>query len=175
MKKGLIHVYSGTGKGKTTSAVGLAIRALGAGLKVCYCSFHKNVEKYGYHEVGILQKNGAKILTFTQGHPHLNKSLDEQVICYEVNDAMVYLTGMLKTEAPDLLVLDEILISVRDKYLEEQVLIDFMLKKPEQMELVLTGRGASAAVIDIADYVSEINKIKHPFDTGVKSRKGIEF
>ena len=172
---GLIHIYTGTGKGKTTAAIGLAVRALGAGLNVCYSSFHKNPDKYGYHEIKNLEKLGAKILIFAKGHPHLDKSLDENVIKQDTVTGIAELTKLLANEHFDLLIMDEILISVRDSYLCENDLLDFVKNKPLNLELVLTGRGATDALIECADYVSEIQKIKHPYDNGITSRKGIEF
>lgn len=174
-KTGLIHVYTGDGKGKTTSAVGLATRALGSGLKVCYCSFHKRPEKYGYTEMDSLRKLGAKVYNFAKGHPHLDKSIDEDEIKRQVPEAIATLTDLLKTERVDVLILDEILISVRDNYLDETILIDFIKNKPTDTELVLTGRQATQNVMDLADYVSFVKKIKHPYDKGVMSRAGIEY
>lgn len=174
-KTGLIHVYTGDGKGKTTSAVGLATRALGSGLKVCYCSFHKRPEKYGYTEMDSLRKLGAKVYNFAKGHPHLDKSIDEDEIKRQVPEAIATLTDLLKTERVDVLILDEILISVRDNYLDETILIDFIKNKPSDTELVLTGRQATQNVMDLADYVSFVKKIKHPYDKRVMSRAGIEY
>ena len=174
-KLGLVHIYTGDGKGKTTSAVGLATRALGRGLKVCYVSFHKTPEKYGYAEMDTLRNAGALILNRAKGHPGLNKKIDPQTISTEVREAIAEINALIKTEHFDLLVLDEIVISVRDAYIEEATMLDFIANKPANMELVMTGRGATEALIAAADYVSNITKIKHPFDEGVKSRKGIEY
>ncbi|MBK8808196.1 MAG: cob(I)yrinic acid a,c-diamide adenosyltransferase [Bacteroidales bacterium] len=172
---GLIHIYTGTGKGKTTAAVGLATRALGAGLKVCYTSFHKNVEKYGYHEVEMLKQMGATVLIFAKGHPHLDKSIKDETVKTEVYEGIEALKQVLRTNPPDMLVMDEILIAVRDNYLAEIDLLDFVNNKPKTTELVLTGRGATPNLIAIANYVSEVNMIKHPYTEGIASRKGIEF
>lgn len=174
-KTGLIHIYTGDGKGKTTAAVGLATRALGSGLKVVYCSFHKRPEKYGYTEMDSLRTLGATVYNFAKGHPHLDKSIDPEVIKKETSQAIQTLKTLLKNNAPDLLIMDEILISVRDNYLDESVLIDFIQNKPADTELVLTGRGATENVMQLADYVSFVKKIKHPYDQGVMSRAGIEF
>ncbi len=175
MNTGLIHVYTGTGKGKTTSAVGLAARALGGGLKVCYTSFHKRPEKYGYTEIDSLRKLGATVINYAKGHPHLDGSIDSAVIYEETHNAITDLRELMEKEDFDLLIMDEILISVRDSYLEEELLINFINRKPEKLELVLTGRGATDNIIALADYVSNIEKIKHPYDKGIMSRKGIEF
>lgn len=172
---GLIHIYTGDGKGKTTSAVGLATRALGSGLRVCYCSFHKRPEKYGYTEMDSLRKLGATVYNFAKGHPHLDRSIDENTIKKEVPEAIDFLKNMLKTEHFDLLIMDEILISVRDSYLPEGVLIDFIQQKPKHLELVLTGRAATENVMQLADYVTFCKKMKHPYDKGIMSRAGIEF
>src|SRR5690554_2202845 len=77
---GLIHVYTGTGKGKTTAAVGLATRALGSGLSVCYCSFHKDPEKYGYSEMESLKKLGAHVINFAKHHPHMEENVSDATI-----------------------------------------------------------------------------------------------
>lgn len=172
---GLVHVYTGEGKGKTTAAVGLATRALGFGLKVVYASFHKRPELYGYHEIRMLERMQARILVFAPGHPHLDKSLDTELIAREVEEGLGSLRALLQQDPPDLLVMDEILISVRDGFLDAQSLYDFVRSKPATTELVLTGRGATPEIIEMADYVSEVGKIKHPYDKGISSRGGIEF
>lgn len=175
MSTGLIHIYTGTGKGKTTAAVGLCNRAIGHGLKTCYVSFHKNPEKYGYNEIISLQKLGVSIYHFAKGHPHLDSSIDCRSIALETVGGLTEVTNMIVNEKIDLLVLDEILISVRDNFLEESELVKFINNKPENLELVLTGRGATPNLLELADYISEINCIKHPYSKGIKSRKGIEF
>lgn len=175
MKMGLIHIYTGDGKGKTTSAIGLATRALGGGMRVCYVSFHKNPEKYGYTEMDSLRELGATVLNKAKGHPHLDRSIDSAVISREAQEAVEEILALVKSEKYDLLIMDEILISIRDNYVSEEQVINFIKSKPEDMELVLTGRGATEKVIELADYVSFIEKVKHPYDKGVLSRKGIEF
>lgn len=172
---GLIHIYTGDGKGKTTSAVGLAARALGGGLKVCYVSFHKRPELYGYTEMDSLRALGAKVINFAKGHPHLDSSIKRQTMVEEVSEGLIALRDLLKKEQLDLLIMDEILISVRDNFIREEEVIDFIQSKPSDLELVLTGRGATPALIELADYVSCVQKIKHPFDRSVPSRKGIEY
>ncbi len=175
MKKGLVHIYTGNGKGKTTSAVGLGVRALGSGFKVYYAFFHKRPEIYGYAEIKNLEKLGATIMGIAKGHPHLDKSIDEDSIKYQTKEGVDALTRTVKEEHIDMLIMDEILISVRDGFLDEETLIKFIKNKPNDLELVLTGRGATVKIIELADYVSEIQKIKHPFDKNIASRKGVEF
>ena len=79
-EQGLIHIYTGTGKGKTTAAVGLAARALGSGLSVCYCSFHKDPVKYGYSEMESLKKLGARVINFATYHPHMDQNVTDETI-----------------------------------------------------------------------------------------------
>lgn len=175
---GLIHVYTGTGKGKTTAAIGLAARALGSGLTVCYCSFHKHPEKYGYTEMESLKKLGARVINFAKHHPHMDENVtDETVdaIKKEVAEAIDTLTTLLSTEQFDLLIMDEIFISVRDNYLKEEVLIEFIENKPEKTELVLTGRGATERTMSLAHYITNMECVKHPYYQNIPSRKGIEF
>lgn len=172
---GLIHIYTGDGKGKTTAAIGLATRALGGGFKVCYCSFHKRPEKYGYTEMESLKKLGASVYNFAKGHPHLDKSISPGAVAQEAKEAVNFLKDLVRHETFDLLIMDEILISVRDHYIEEELLLDFIRSKPEHLELVLTGRGATENLMELAHYVTYCKKVKHPFDSKIRSRKGIEY
>jgi cob(I)alamin adenosyltransferase len=173
--RGLIHIYTGEGKGKTTAAVGLAVRALGHGLKVCYAHFNKQPGLYGNNEIQSLKKLGATVLGFTDGHWSFNPSVTPESSRIEVQKGLVDLSAFIKNENPDLLILDEILISVRDGVLSEDELIGFINQKSAHLELVMTGRGASAGLIEKADYVSYIQKIKHPYDRKILSRQGIEY
>ncbi len=172
---GLIHIYTGDGKGKTTTSVGLAVRALGHNLKVCYAYFHKKPEKYGYNEINQLEKLGAQIYGFAKGHPFFDKDLKPEYFEQKCQEGIKTIEDEVFKTNYDLLIMDEILISVRDGFLAEKTLIDFIKKKPVNLELVLTGRGATEKVLELADYVSNVTKIKHPFDKNVQSREGVEY
>lgn len=175
MENGLIHIYTGNGKGKTTSAVGLAVRALGHGKKVCYSYFNKKPAKYGYTEIESLKKLGAKILGLSDEHPFFNKLITKEEHKIQTQKGVETLKELIMSNSFDMLIMDEILISIRDEFLDEEQLIEFIKNKPKNLELVMTGRGATNKIIEIADYVSNIEKIKHPMDNGVMSREGIEF
>jgi len=175
MEKGLVHVYTGTGKGKTTSAVGLALRALSHGKNVCYAYFNKKPGKYGYTEIDSLKKLGAVIKGLTDEHPFFNKSITKEQHKEKTHTGINILAEFLSSNDFDMLIMDEILISVRDGFLEEEMLIDFIKNKPVSMELVMTGRAATNKIIELADYVSETEKVKHPMDNGIMGREGIEF
>lgn len=172
---GLIHIYTGDGKGKTTAAVGLATRALGNDFKVCYVSFHKRPEIYGYAEKDSLKKLGATVLHFAKGHPFLDRSIPVETMVKEVPEGLAHVEKLINEEHFDLLILDELVISVRDNFIPEERVVEFIQNKPADLELVITGRGATPGLIEIANYVSNIQKIKHPFDKAITSRKGIEY
>ncbi|MDI6641782.1 MAG: cob(I)yrinic acid a,c-diamide adenosyltransferase [Elusimicrobiota bacterium] len=173
-KIGLIQVYTGDGKGKTTAAVGLASRAVAHGLKVCYIYFHKDPDKWEYGELKTLKKCGVEIYGFAKKHPHFYKDVSLEEIRQECLSAIKFIKQIYQ-EKYDILILDEILISVRDKFITEEELLDLVNMKPEKLELVLTGRGATEKIIKQADLVSEIKKVKHPYDKGIQKRKGIEY
>lgn len=172
---GLIHIYTGDGKGKTTAAIGLATRALGGGLKVLYVSFHKRPELFGYTEMDSLRKLGATVINLAKGHPHLDKSIPEQQMVEEVGQGLIDIAQLINEQRFDMLIMDEIIISIRDKYVDEATVIEFVRNKPKTLELVMTGRGATPALVELAHYVSFVQKIKHPYDDNIASRKGIEY
>lgn len=174
-KTGLIHVYTGEGKGKTTAAVGLAIRAFGHGFTVVYASFHKDPDKYGYNEINVLRKLGIKVFNFARYHKLCNVAGPAEESVMNVVEGLAFLKKYINDNYVELLILDEINISVRDGYLDEDVLIDFLKSKPSYTEVVCTGRGAGKRLINIADYVSVVEKVKHPFDKKIYAREGIEY
>ena len=173
--KGLIQVYTGDGKGKTTAAVGLACRARGQGLKVCYVYFHKDPEKWGYGELKILEKLGVTVKGFAKKHPHFYKKVTPKDVRKKCLEGLKFVKKVYEENEYDILILDEIIISLRDGFLKEKEILDALSSKPEKLELILTGRDATKKIIKKADLVSEIKKIKHPYDSGMKGRKGIEY
>ncbi|MCK5580151.1 MAG: cob(I)yrinic acid a,c-diamide adenosyltransferase [Candidatus Omnitrophica bacterium] len=172
---GLIQVYTGDGKGKTTAAVGLAIRALGHGFKVCYISFHKNPEKWGYSEHAVLKKNGADVFALAGKHSLCNKRVHAASVREDCLKGLGFIKEILKGKKYDLLIIDEINISLRGGYLKTDEVISLLQEKPPDLEVVLTGRGAPVKLIKFADLVSRIKKVKHPYDKSIKRRKGIEY
>ncbi|MFH0796514.1 MAG: cob(I)yrinic acid a,c-diamide adenosyltransferase [Candidatus Omnitrophota bacterium] len=173
--EGLIQVYTGDGKGKTTAAVGLAVRAVGQGLKVCYLSFFKEPAKWGYGEHRVLKKLGVATFGFADKHPHFYRKVSKEEVRRECMKAMEFIRKIYREKKYDILILDEVLVSLRDGFLEEKEVLDILDLKPKDLELVLTGRGATKKIVKKADLVSEIKKVKHPYDSGIKGRKGIEY
>jgi len=175
LKKGLIQVYTGDGKGKTTAALGLACRARGQDLEVCYVCFHKNPKKRKRGEFEILKKIGASIYGFAEETICGEKSINEDEIRDDCLKGLRFIKDIFKENKYDVLILDEINISVREGFLKEKEVLALLDSKPARLELILTGRDASANIVKKADLVSEIKKIKHPYDTGEKARQGIEW
>jgi cob(I)alamin adenosyltransferase len=175
MKKGLIHIYTGDGKGKTTASIGLSVRALGHGFKVAYASFFKKPDSYGYNEISVLRQLGATVFTFSEGMPMANPQISKEEYHASTQQGLTELQKFITTNNTQLLVLDEILIAIKYGYISEEELFEFMDNKPVGTELVLTGRGATNAIKSRADYISVLAKEKHPYEKGVNARIGIEF
>lgn len=174
-REGLIQVYSGEGKGKTTAAVGLCVRAIACKMKIIYIYFHKEPKRWAFGEHKILKKLGVKIFGFAGPHPYFNKSIANDSLRKDCLKALEFIKKVYREDKYDLLVLDEVLISLRDGFLKEEEILEILKLKPKKLELVLTGRGVSKGIIEKADLVSEIKKVKHPFEAGVNCRRGIEY
>ncbi|MCK5782716.1 MAG: cob(I)yrinic acid a,c-diamide adenosyltransferase [Flavobacteriales bacterium] len=175
METGFVHIYTGEGKGKTTSSVGMGVRALSHGLKVCYSYFSKNPSLYGNTEVNTLEKLGATIMGEGNQHPSFNKNVTHKRHSELTKESFENLKKLISHEDFDMLIMDEVLISVGQRFIDENDLIVFIQNKPKKLEIVMTGRDASDELIDIADYVSYIGMVKHPYEKGIESREGIEY
>jgi len=175
MKKGLIQVYTGPGKGKSTAAIGQAVRAAGHGWKVGLVSFFKDPEAFGYGEYKSLQKLGIKTFLFAKKHPHFYKELNSVDVGQECSQGLEFIRGLFRDPSWDMLVLDEMNIAIRDGFLKEEEILSLLEAKPEKLELILTGRGATQKIIEKAHLVSEVKEVKHPYSQGTKSREGIEY
>jgi cob(I)alamin adenosyltransferase len=174
-RKGLTHIYTGDGKGKTTAALGLALRARGHDLKVAYIYFHKDPARWDCGEHKILKKIGVDVFGYACGHPRFDKKSDPAKIRKECLDGLKFIESIYKKNKYDMLILDEINISLRDGFLKKKELLNIIKTKPPRMELVLTGRGAIKDAAKKADLVSRIQNIKHPYDSGMLGRAGIEY
>lgn len=175
MEIGLVHIYTGEGKGKTTSSVGMGVRAISHGLKVCYSYFSKNPALYGITEVNTLEKLGATIIGQDNEHPSFNRSVTHTRHSEIAKEGFENLKKLISQEYFDMLIMDEVLISVGQRFIDESDLVSFIKNKPKNLELVMTGRDASDELIDLADYVSYIGMVKHPYEKGIAGREGIEY
>lgn len=154
--KGLIQVYTGEGKGKTTAALGLALRARGHDLRVGYVYFHKEPEEWTYGEHRILKGLGIETFGFAKKHPHFFKDISQEEVRRGCLEGVTFIKKVFQEKRYDLLILDEILISLRDGFLKEEEVLEILDSKPEGLELVLTGRGATKPVIERADLIDYI-------------------
>ncbi len=174
-KQGLVHIYSGEGKGKTTASVGLSVRALAHGFNVVYASFFKRPGSYGYNEINMLKKQGATVFSISEGMPMANPQISPREYQLSTQNGLTEIQQFITENDTELLVLDEILIAIVYGYISEEELLGFIQNKPAGMELVLTGRGATELLKEAADYVTNFEKEKHPYDNGIISRVGIEY
>lgn len=175
MSKGLTHVYYGYGKGKTTAALGLALRAAGSGKKVVIVQFLKssNTSELKCLEllpnITVLRGTAAKGFVRDMTPEQLEETRKIQ------NANLVKALELVGAGGCDLLVLDEALDAYQLGLLDSGLFLDLINKKPEALELVITGHKPDEKIISCADYATEMVKIKHPYDNGVTARKGIEF
>jgi cob(I)alamin adenosyltransferase len=175
---GLIHLYTGDGKGKTCSAIGLLIRALGHNKKVVYISFGKNFGKNNFYgETKILKKLNVPVLSFAKEYPCFVKKVNRTKLKLECEEGIKKILSLYNKKV-DIIVADEILVCVRDKFLNLSLVEKIISLKPKNLELILTGR-CNQKILDRlkdkVDYISIIKKVKHPYEKGVRARKGIEF
>ncbi len=172
LKKGLIHVYTGNGKGKTTAAIGLGVRASGAGLKVLMIQFMKGRR---YSELDALQQiKNFTVVQFGRDE-FVSKEKPAQVDIDLAQKGLAYAREIICKQCYDLVILDEINVALEYRLIAFDDVLQLLKEKPDSLELVLTGRYASPEIIKLADVVSEILEIKHPYQKGVLSRKGIDW
>lgn len=173
-EKGIVQVYTGDGKGKTTAAVGLALRAVGRNLKVGFFQFFKPPAS---GEVRVLRKmRNLQYRHFCPIHPAFRSLTPGQLrqLKKKFADDWKRVVRLVKTGKFDLVVLDEILIAVQDGFLTEENLLELVDRKPGRLELVLTGRKLPQRILERAGLVTEMRCLKHPFPK-LKARRGIEY
>lgn len=168
--RGLIHVYTGDGKGKTTAALGLAMRAAGRGMRVSFIQFLKG-ELYGEH-LFVSQHCPFEIKQLSSGSSFAKS---EQQLREEAQQTLEYAEEQMLSGSFDLVVLDEVFVAIHKGLITTEQLTDLLSKKPESVELVLTGRNAPLEIIQQADLVTEMRNVKHPLNKGIQARPGIEY
>ena len=171
---GLIHIYCGDGKGKTTAAVGLAVRCAGRGNKVLLVQFLKSRDSGELYslaklpDIEVMRGKESKKFTF-----QMNEE-EKHALLIEHNKMFEQVLAKIKNGSYSLLILDEVIGALNAKVFEMPKLIEFLRHKSENLEVVLTGRNPAPELVEIADYVSEMRKVKHPMDKGIMAREGIE-
>jgi cob(I)alamin adenosyltransferase len=170
---GLVHVYTGEGKGKTTAALGLALRAWGHGLRVCVIQFMKVGEDYG--EVLALRKiEGIDVFQFGSDHLIFEGEQSREDIDLAAR-GMNLACNILGTHDYDILILDEMNVAMYFGLLQVDKVIEMLRGRKEGTEVIMTGRNCPKQVLELADLVTVMKAEKHPYDSGVMARKGIEF
>lgn len=173
----MVQIYTGEGKGKTSAAIGQAIRARGRGLRILFVQFLKGKEGSG--EIPLLEAAGIKVICKGEKDkwifPDRLKEEDKRKIRLEWTHFLDEISRQVIEEKYDLVILDEINVALYYELVDKNRLIDFIKEKPTYLEIILTGRHASPELIELAHLVSEIKSIKHPFNAGIKARRGIEY
>ena len=175
-KKGLIIVYTGGGKGKTTAALGLSLRAVGYGLKICMIQFIKGSWHYG--ELDSIGRLAPEFELVTAGKGFVGILDDKSPHAEHVKacqDAIKIANMKIQSGKYDIVILDEINYAIDMKLASVDDVLNIISTKPPELDLVLTGNHANSKIIEIADLVTEMKEIKHPFKSGIKAKKGIDF
>lgn len=175
MDKGYIHIYTGDGKGKTSACVGLSVRCAGSGQKVLFTQFLKDNSS---SEIGVISQ--IPNLEFfpnerSFGFTFLMTEEEKKEAAQYYSEHFLQAVAKAKEGNFRMLVLDELLSVYNEGMVDHKEVCRFLKEKPENLEVVISGRNPSAELIELADYISEVKKIKHPFDAGVQARKGIEY
>jgi len=169
--RGFIHLYTGSGKGKTTAALGLAIRAAGAGMCVYIAQFVKGMH---YFEIEAL-KRFPEIELRQYGLKCFIEKLPSDEDIRAARTGLKDVSSIIRDNLYNVVILDEVCIALHYHLFEADELLDVLKDKPEPMEIILTGRYAPRQLYDIADLVTEMQEIKHYYQKGIQARKGIEF
>ncbi|WP_456431369.1 cob(I)yrinic acid a,c-diamide adenosyltransferase [Thermosulfuriphilus sp.] len=170
-KRGYVQVYTGPGKGKTTAALGLAVRAAGAGLSVFFAQFAKAGD---YSEIKALSRFADLITVRQYGTGVFVRGRPSSMELAAAREGLKEIKSILKSQEYRLVILDEANVAIRFGLLPLEEILDLIKGKPEPVELVLTGRWAPDEIIEAADLVTYMEAVKHYYQTGVKARVGIE-
>ena len=176
MERGLVIVYTGKGKGKTTSALGIVLRAVGYGKKISMIQFIKGSWHYGEMDSSKRLEPEFEMIAVGKGFVGIldDKSSREE---HEIiaNEALKICKEKINSGNYDIIILDEINYAVNLNLIKIEDVISMIESKPENMDLILTGNYAKSELIEIADLVTEMREIKHPFQKGIRAKKGIDF
>jgi len=172
LEKGLVHIYTGPGKGKTTAALGLGLRAAGAGYKVHVIQFMKGRR---YSEIDSIEKLPDFTISQHGRDEFVSKENPEKIDIDLAQKGFSFAKEIIQSGKYDLIILDEINVAIDFNLISLDDVLKLINEKPEKLELVLTGRYADPKLIQIADIVTEMLEIKHPYQKGIQARKGIDF
>lgn len=171
----MLHIYYGYGKGKTTSAVGIALRAAGSDRKVLFAQFLKGNDS---GERRSMENIPNITLTPCPEHVHFVKFMsdEEKLQCrQDCRNTFEHCAREALIGKYDMIVFDEIFIAIENNMLSESELFDLLANAPKKIEIILTGHNPSEKILNLADYCTEMKKVSHPYDRGISARKGIEY
>ena len=179
LERGLVQIYTGDGKGKTTAALGLAVRAAGQGNRILIYQFLKPA-KLKTGERAAMQKLSPQITieALDANWDLCADKSDEKAVLdtkLKIKDALVKISSLAEGRNYDLIILDEIVYCLSKGLADIEDIRNIVEKKDDKVEIVMTGRGAKKELVALADLVTEMRKVKHPFDRGIKARRGIEY
>ncbi len=170
----MIQAYYGNGKGKTTSAIGSAIRCTGDGNKVLFVQFLKNNDSSEFKVLNSVE--GIDILFSKEKYElYDNKKKELGTSFFNAYNKLLFEEAVSKADMYQMLILDEIIDAVEFGYISEDKLLDMLNEYKNTLEIILTGHSITEKIANISDYISEIKEIKHPYNKGILSRKGIEY
>ncbi len=172
-EKGLLIVYTGAGKGKTTAALGMAIRCLGHGMNVAMVQFIKGAIDTA--EERILKSFGHQVVFLRMGEGYTWETQDRERDAHVAQEAWTAVERILQDPQFGMVILDELNIAIHHEYVSLEQVLKAVDQRPPGLHVVITGRGAKPELIEAADLVSEMKMIKHPFRKGIKAQKGVEF
>lgn len=175
LEKGLIQVYTGDGKGKTTAALGQGLRSCGRGLKVCMVQFLKGGDTGELHSVEKLHPL-FEIFRFEKerGFFWTLSEEEKRELKEDIDRGFEFIKKVIANKECDILIIDELLGVLSNRLLEVNEVVELLKTKPDSIEIIITGRNAPKEIIDAADLVTEMKEIKHYFKNGVHAREGIE-
>ncbi len=175
-RKGLIIIHTGPGKGKTTAALGLGFRAVGQGLKVLMVQFIKGSWHYGELDAArAFGEDHFKILPMGRGFVKVGAEKPDPEDIRLVEQAWQYGSEKIRSGEYDLVILDEINYAISYKMLDPERVLEALKQKPDMVHVVLTGRNAHPRLVELADLVTEMREIKHPYQKGISAQRGIEY
>lgn len=173
LKKGLLMVLTGNGKGKTTSALGMAFRAIGHGFRICVIQFIKGSWKYGELESAKRFDDLLDFHVMGKGFTWESENLEEDTKIAQ--EAWNFAKDAINSGKYQMVILDELTYLIKYKMISEDEIVSFLSNHPDGLHIVVTGRDASDSLIEAADLVTDMVSIKHPYDSGIKAQKGIEY
>jgi cob(I)alamin adenosyltransferase len=173
MKKGLLIVFTGNGKGKTTAALGMAMRAAGHGMKVCFIQFIKNSVKYG--ELEAVKKFTETIDLHRMGSPFVKRRDNHNIYRDAARAGWEFAKNAIASGRYQLVVLDEFTYLLADAIIDTESVLLMLKNRPDHLHIVITGRAASEKILAASDLVTEMQAVKHPLKSRFTPQRGIEF